>query len=139
MPNTLGSETTSIFLKGPDNHQLFQDFEVDADGAIKKGQLLKLTATGTAIKLSAAESSEVIIGVAMMDTAVGDMVTVCTKAMTIVAAEANAALNPGPVEYVGQHNDKNLVATATSAAKTIGWSLEVATTQYDEVMLMIAQ
>lgn len=137
MPNTLGSETTTIFLKGVENHKLHHEFEAGA--ALKAGQMVKLNATGQIVALAAGDNQDLFVGVLIHDTDSGDLGTVATRGYTILRAESSAALTPGPVQ-AGTFDGTNLVnefATSTGHDKSIGWALDVALAANEEIRVLI--
>lgn len=96
MPEPFGDTTKTLFLKS-ESHKLFQEFEVEAGEAVKKGQPVAIVATGD-VQPAATASAHTIIGVSMHDGAAGELVTVMMRAYLITWCEsATDSLTAGPV------------------------------------------
>lgn len=141
MPNSLGSQTKTLFLK-QESHKLFEEFEVAATRSVKKGQPVILVTGGyidAAVKAGAAQAS---VGIAMQDGAAGELVTVMTRGFAITYAEAGTtALVPGPVSL---HTTAFNTATgyvevddaAIDATTQVGWALDNATNAGDIIRVL---
>lgn len=122
MPSRIGSITTTIIEKA-ESHKLHQAFVVSGT-AVFKGQPVKLNANGTISPYVAADAENVKIGVAIMDGAVGEEVTVSVKGHMITNGLATGALAAGPVEYSGvDANGVCQYVVSSAATKTIGYNL----------------
>lgn len=131
MPHSLGSTTKHIFEQGPEAHKLHVEFE--AHEALKKGQLVTLNSDGEAAAAAADAPQHTILGIAIMDAATGEMVTIATRGYAVVMGEAAAnSLTPGVVESGGFNGTSGYmeyaaVSGADAAAQSvlaIGWALE---------------
>lgn len=139
MPNSLGTLTKTIFLKGAENHKLHHEFEVDSASDLKKGQMVKLSSTGTIVALAAADTQDLFIGVCIHDAKKGELCTVVTRGYAILRAQSSGALTPGPVE-AGTFDGTNLVNefdASSGETKSIGWALDVATGADEEIRVLI--
>lgn len=140
MLSNLGEKTKSAFLKEVENHKLHQEFEVAASNTVFKGQPVKLDATGKIVPAAAAEAEHNIIGVAIMDGAEGELVTVGMRGYAIIWAESVAALTPGPIKYTGYNGttEYNQVDSGTvTQANAMGWALDVASAAAELVRVVI--
>jgi len=139
MPTTLGSVTTSKFEKSPEAHKLHNEFVVKTGQAAYEADPVIFATDGDVQSAGAGASAETVIGIAMMDVAADERVTISMKGYALVNALAGAALNAGPVE-LGAYDattGKRKYVTATTAAKTVGHSLHVATADGDEIQVCI--
>lgn len=140
-----GDKSKTIFLNDAESHKLHLAFEADA--AIKKGQPVKLTATGLIVPLAEDDSNTKAIGVSIQNGADGDQVTVAMRGYTTVYAMSDAALTPGPVAYAGPNgtdgdymNYKTAVVSADAALvfpAMTGWSLDVADGANDLIRVVL--
>lgn len=138
----LGENPKTIFLKGIENHKLHHEFAVETGNSVKKGQPVKLTATGTVVPAAADEPVENIIGHSIHNGAADELITVGMKAMGIVWASPNAAVDAGPVKYAGLNStdsDYNAYAAVGAGAATLlyGWALDQATAADDLIRVAI--
>lgn len=146
MPITqLGSNSKTIFLKGPESHKLHHQFEVATGQSVKKGQPVILNTDGTVQVAAANQVAKNVIGVTIHDGGAGDLVTVAMKAYTIVWGTSAAALNAGPVKYVGVNGtdgDYMNYAAADAAADAysdvVGWALDQSAAADELVRIALA-
>lgn len=137
----LGEQTKTIFLKGIENHKLHQEFEVGAGQTIKKGQPVILDTDGTVKPAAATEKTNNIIGWSIHDGAAEEFITVGMRAMAIVWASPNGAVDAGPVAY----NGMNITDGMYNAFKAIGddddalagWQLDKATAKDEMVRVAV--
>lgn len=141
MPNILGTETESVFLKEIESHKLHQEFEVQVAKSIKRGQPVILSGAGELIEPAGAGEANInIIGYAVHDGEAGDLVTVGMRAFTIIWAEAFAAIVAGPVKYVDAGGTTKLNRfddDTVTAANHTGWALDDAAAQGDEIRVAL--
>lgn len=130
--HSLGNPSKTTFLH-VESGKTFLEFEAAA--AIKRGQPLKLDATGKATPWAKADLEHTLIGYAYNDAAVGEFVTAFVRGYAVIYALSAAALNCGPVAYnsydaatvVGgvsgynKYDDNQVGATEVN-----GWALDAA-------------
>lgn len=139
MPATLGSSSSTILLQGFSQH--FTHVEFEAVAKVYKGQPVKLDATGKVTPYLNGDDKSLMIGIAHATAEAGELVTVVTRGLGVVNAQANAALNPAtPVQVHSYYATNERVLYIQSAALTdrVGWALDVATAQYDDIRVLIA-
>lgn len=93
MPNTLGSKTDNIFLKGPDGHNIFMEWEVGT--AVHIAQPVKFNENGNIEPAAGTDSDKAVIGYSIMNKKAGELCTVVTKYRTIVYGQATEAITEG--------------------------------------------
>lgn len=93
MPSTLGSKTENYFLKGPDGHNIFMEFEAGS-GGVHISQPVVLS-SGKIVAAAGTNTDKEIIGYSLMERAEGAVGTIVTKFRTVVQAEAAGALSVG--------------------------------------------
>lgn len=151
MPYTVGNQTKTKILTGPESHKLHVEFE--ADDNIHIGQPCKMHADGGKVSPCAADDPEnVIVGISIHEggSAYGDYVVLATRGYAIVYHEATAAVTPGPVQYKGYNATTGYNKVATLAAVTTpaenaalpssrhyGWALDKATAEGDIIRVLI--
>ena len=114
MPSSLGNETKTIIVAGPEAHKLMQEFV--AGGTIKKGQLVKLDPdTGEVLAHAAGNAENLCIGVSIHSAVATERVTVVVRGYIITLAEATGATQKaGPVKS-GTYDATNELARYTAA------------------------
>jgi hypothetical protein len=137
MPDFLGQQTETLLLKS-ESHKMAHEFEV-AGAAVSKLQKVKLNNAGNIVALAADDDEHLHIGYTLHDAAVGEKATVVVRAYALIKAEAQAAVNAGPVRFKGFNSTtkRNTYAAATTAAHTIGWTLNAATSAGDELWVLV--
>lgn len=93
MPNTLGSKTDNIFLKGPDGHNIFMELEVGT--AVHIAQPVKFNGNGKIQPAAGTDTGKAVIGYSIMDKKAGELCTIVTKYRTIVYGQATEAIAEG--------------------------------------------
>ena len=143
MPTSLGTATTTLFLKS-ESHKLHQEFTVKADASVNKGDLVKLHTDGTILPLAddEAQVGSVMVGVSLHDAAACELATVACRGYMIMFAEASAALNAGPVKMTavaGGEGEKVEYANIVTdgQATQAGQSLDSAAADGDEIRVLI--
>jgi len=104
------------------------------------GVPVELTADGKVQPLTVATASTTKIGTALHLAGAGEMVTVAMDGAAIIFAEADAALNAGPVKWESfnteternRYNDTSITATNQT-----GWSIDVAEAEGDEIRVVL--
>ena len=140
MPNNLGTEGKSVFLKEIENHKLHQEFEVNVGQSIKRGQPVVLAGSAELVNpAGTAEANINIIGYAVHNGEAGELVTVGMRAYAIIWAEAKSAMVPGPVKYDSYNGttEKNVSEDGAVAADHTGWVLDDAAAPGDEVRVAL--
>lgn len=149
MPESLGSTTYTVFLYGVESHKLHMEFEVNTAVAVHKGQPVKLAGSEEKITpLLASDKPHIsCIGYSIHDGEAGDLVTVAMRSFVVIIGEAEDALNPGPVEFVGYdtENADNNIEGYNRFSDTdideddshIGWSLDAATAEGDKIRVAL--
>ena len=139
MPNNLGTETESVFLKEIESHKLHQEFE--AAGVIKRGQPVALTGVGEKVAAAGTAAANInIIGYSVHDAEAGDLITVGMRGYAIIWAEAATIGVSGPVKYDSFNGttEKNVFDTDTvTAADHMGWQIDDAAAIGDEVRIVL--
>jgi len=143
MPTSLGTATTTLFLKS-ESHKLHQEFTVKTGSSVNKGDLVKLHTDGTILPLAddEAQVGSVMVGVSLHDAAAGELATVACRGYMIMFAEASAALNAGPVKMTavaGGEGEKVEYANIVTdgQATQAGQSLDSAAADGDEIRVLI--
>ncbi len=137
--STFGDPTKSTFKKEVDSHGIHHAFTVQAGQSVKKGQPVELHTNGTVRPVTSATFQTTCIGIALMDRAAGEEVTVATFGHSIIRAKAKTALNAGPVFYDSYDGTLNLLVyddTSVTAANIAGWSLESAAAADEEILVL---
>lgn len=93
MPSTLGSKTENYFLKGPDGHNIFMEFEAGT-GGVHISQPVKFD-SGKLVAAAGTDTDKTIIGYSLMERPAGELTTIVTKVRTVVTAQAAGALAVG--------------------------------------------
>ena len=125
MPAQISSTPKTPIFKS-ESHKLHDAYEVKAGNSVKTGQPVKLDPTGTIVPAGAAETNVNIIGIAIMDGAAGDTVTVMTKGYAIIWCEAEGAVVAGPVKTGTGMGTTYLQVTDDTVgdANAFGWCLD---------------
>jgi hypothetical protein len=126
---SLGKTSKTVFLATEEEKITH---ELVASAAIKAGQPIKLTATGTAAVWVNTDGVKALVGYAVTDAASGEYVTIWTRGFAIIYALSNAAQNAGPVEYtsydttteIGDNTGYSKYAASSDATKINGWALD---------------
>jgi predicted RecA/RadA family phage recombinase len=125
MPNSYGGTTAKgpFFIPSDRPH-----VSAPAILAIKAGQPVKLDSAGKWTPLTAGGLYTDMVGVALMDAAIGEECTVAVKGYIVLNAISGGAVVPGPVEYADQAGagNKARFVTSTGVTKTVGYALDVA-------------
>lgn len=137
-----GGPTKTIFLNDIESHKLHIAFIVAAGATIKKGQPVKLNATGEVVApIGDGTDAHAIIGYSIHDGTEGDYVTIGVRGYAVVFARAKTGLVPGPVFYAGMDSEEpNYTAyddTLATAANMNGWALDVAAGIHDEIRVLL--
>lgn len=127
--------------------------EFTTGGALKKGQPVKLSTTGTIVAWAQADLQHLLIGYCMADAASGDLTTIYTRGFGVIYALCNAGTqNAGIGTYKGYdttHNTGNntdqpatvlgysLWGAATDVTDTVGWMLDAGVAQYDLIRVLL--
>ena len=145
-----GSKAKTVIFQH-ESHKLHIEFVVGAT-AVKRGQPVKLDATGKIVPWAKADLNVNCIGYSVHDGAVGDFATVIMRAFLVVLAiNATAgALAPGPVTYQGYntvnpdlrdgltgYNTFSAPTGATGNTEYNGWNLDAATAQYELIRVAL--
>lgn len=97
--NSLGNPTRNTFLAIEPN-KLSQEFTVGGT-ALKRGQPVKLSTTGTVVPWAAADGIGNLIGYCYSDAAIASLVTIFTRGFMLIYALSTDILFAGRVKYVG--------------------------------------
>ena len=125
--NTTGSTTKPHVFQTVESHKLMLAFT--AEVAIKVGQPVKLTTTGTVTPLGAADSPHLKIGDSIQDMPAGEEVTIVMRGHIALHSISAGALAVGPVKYSAYSNTekKPTYVAAADADTTQGHAIEPAT------------
>ena len=136
MPSTLGSASSTILLQGFSQHLTHVEFEAVAP--VYKGQPVKLNNAGKVTPYLTADDPILNIGVAHADAAAGELVTVVTRGLGVTNAQANAAINAGPVKVhsYSTANERVLFIQGTDTTDSNGWALDSAGAQFDDIRVL---
>ena len=133
----IGAKTKQAVFLNAESHKLHLEFE--AEGAVKKGQPVKLTNDGKAAPLGAADAAYLKIGDSIHDAADGELITVMMRGHVRVTVEATAIQNAGPVKWASFETTtgRNRYAAAADAATTQGHALEASAAIGDEITVVL--
>jgi hypothetical protein len=144
---SLGKNTKNLIFKSEGN-KLSEEFTVGAT-AVKQGMPVKLDNSGNVIPWVNTDGEPLLIGIAMTDQAVGELVTVWTRGYMVIKCIVAGAVNCGPATYssydastdISGTTGYNVVAAATvsSGASTnqFGWLLDAGVNSGDVVRVLI--
>jgi hypothetical protein len=144
MPITvLGSTTKNTFL-ATEADKIYIEATCGAT-ALKKGQPVKLSNTGTLNPWAKADLIHTLVGYAYADCAIGELVTIVTRGYAIIYGISTAALNCGPVAYqaynavdtVGGCIGYSEYANSATAAENNGWALDDAAGDAELVRILL--
>lgn len=127
--NTLGNKTKTTWLH-TENHKTV--FEATTSAAVKKGQPLKLDATGTVSPWAKTDLLYKCVGYAHEDVESGGLVSVWARGYAIKYGLTTGALNAGPVAYQGYDASTDIggatgystYANSATAAENNAWALD---------------
>lgn len=147
---SLGNYSKTTFL-AEEPRKISLEFTCAAD--VKKGQPVKLTATGQVTPWAIADLQHLCIGVCLSSQLSGELVTVITRGYVVIFALANAASQVAGIStykgYDTTHNTSNntdmpnptfgysLWGAPTDVTDMIGWALDAGTAQYDMIRVLI--
>jgi hypothetical protein len=140
---TLGGASKTVFLT-TEAHKT--TIEATASAAIKKGQPIKLTATGQAAIWAVADGIDALIGYAYADCASGELTTIWSRGYAIIYGISNASQNAGPVKYtsydtadaVGGLTGYSKYSAATVGTDAVnGWALDNATAANQLIRILL--
>jgi hypothetical protein len=137
MPESLGSVTKTI-IEHIEAHKLNLEFE--ANGDIVAGDLVALEAAGTVVAGTNSADEHSVIGIALMDAADGDMVTVSMRGFALVVGESEAGgVDCGPVELGSFNATTGLreYLASSAVAKTVGWNIVQTLADGDELKVVL--
>ena len=140
MPETAGTPTKSTFLNEVDGNELHLEFEVAASTTVYPGQPVAMNSTGKVVPVTAASHDLNCIGIAMQQRTAGQLVTVATRGVCLIQAEAKTDMSPGPVLYDAYNATSGLLSfddTSVTVANQAGWSLDTAAAAEDEIRVLI--
>tara|TARA_R110001606_G_scaffold394490_2_gene565446 strand:+ start:1576 stop:1995 length:420 start_codon:yes stop_codon:yes gene_type:complete len=137
MPSTLGTPATTIMLQGFSNH--FTHVEFEAVAPVFKGQPVKLDTAGKVTPYIAGDDPSMLIGISHADAAAAELVTVATRGLGVVNAQANAAMFGGLAKVHSYYatNSRVLYIQGTDTTDFNGWALDAAAAQYDNIRVLI--
>lgn len=137
-----GTPTKRALFLNVESHKLMLGFPLASGASFKKGQPLKLTATGEVTPLLAADAAYLKIGTALHDSTTKEPeITVIMKAHLVITTISGAALNAGPVKFsamgTGDNIDRSIYVAATDIDTTQGWALDNATAAGQEIQVAL--
>lgn len=105
---------------------------------VYKGMPVQLNAFGRIEPFIAGNNAD-YIGISIHNSTAGQLATIAVVGMGIINGQANAALTPGKVDFVGYDvvTGTNKYATASSDTTYQGWALDDATTAGDIIRVLI--
>lgn len=139
----LGGTSKTTFL-ATEGEKIAVEFE--AEGALKHGQPVKLTADGKVTAWAKADLLHTLVGYVYTPDAVdGDLVTVISRGFAIINGISTGALSTGPVAYQGYDTATDVdgttgysqYANSVTAAENNAWALDVAAGAGEVVRILV--
>jgi len=122
--------------------------EFTANGAILKGQPVKLGIDGRVTLWAKADLQHLFLGIALSDCADGGLVTIATRGYALIWGISAGAANAGPATYNGYDTTHantydgvnkgfSIYGAATDVTDAIGWIMDPAAAQYALMRVII--
>jgi hypothetical protein len=141
---TVGNPTKTTILQ---SERSKLSIEFVASGAIKKGQLVKLTTDGKVIVWAKADLQHLCLGIALSDQLDGELITISTRAYAMIWGMADGVTNTGPGTVNGYNTANaaldggakgyNRWGAATDVTDAVGWIIDQGAAQYNLMRVLI--